>query len=182
MSKEDYIIKDIEGIPESITEKEILTILTDASIPRSAKILLVEYLHFGSTDLTKHQLKGLYGAIATGTTPTKDHSKQVVEMGYFGNVWVRKQYYPKKDVDTIGHKHVHDHVSLLAQGSLIVHVEGFAPQVYTAPTFFVIKAEHNHRLVPLSDNTVAYCIFALRDEDGELTDEYNGDNSPYRAL
>jgi hypothetical protein len=27
-----------------------------------------------------------------------------------------------------------------------------------------------------------YCVFALRDENGEVTDVYSGDNSPYEGL
>mgnify|MGYP006406333819 CR=1 FL=1 len=51
-----------------------------------------------------------------------------------------------------GHIHPFDHLTLLAYGSLQVTVNG--------------KAEHEHELVALEDNTVAFCIHALRDGNG----------------
>lgn len=101
------------------------------------------------------------------------------EMGYFGNVWVRKQYYPTKDTVHEGHKHHHDHVTMLATGRVRVEVEGYEPTEFVAPTFFVVKAEHHHKITALEDETVAFCVFALRNSDGTLSDHYNGDNSPY---
>jgi hypothetical protein len=104
------------------------------------------------------------------------------ELGYFGNIWVRQNYLEKAGDSHPGHKHHFDHVSLLATGKVRVTVEGYPPKEFTAPTFIVIKREHNHQFEALEDGTLWYCVFALRDVDGEVTDIYSGDNSPYDAL
>jgi hypothetical protein len=104
----------------------------------------------------------------------------MTEMGFFGNIWVRQNWLAQKGDDNGGgHTHHFDHVTLLAQGRVKVEVEGFEPKVFIAPTFIVIKKEHKHRFTALEDKTLYYCVFALRDVDGEVTDFYSGDNSPY---
>lgn len=103
----------------------------------------------------------------------------ITEMGYYGNIWVRKQFYAKATDIRDGHKHKHDHVSLIATGSVNVFVEGEEPKTFKAPTFITIAAEKEHQIVALEDNTTVFCVFALRNEDGTLTDLYNDDNSPY---
>jgi len=78
-------------------------------------------------------------------------------MGYFGNVWVRQNILEKVgDTNGGGHKHKFDHVS---------------PKEFTAPTFIVVRKEHNHKFTALEDDTIWYCIFALRDLDGEPIEE-----------
>lgn len=102
------------------------------------------------------------------------------ELGYFGNIWVRQNWLEKAGHDNGGgHTHYFDHVSLLARGEVLVAVEGFPPKKFTAPTFIVIKKEHKHKFTALTDDTLYYCVFALRDVDGEVTDIYGEDNSPY---
>lgn len=109
-------------------------------------------------------------------------SAKTHELGYFGNIWVRQNLL-KYAGDTVGgHLHHFDHVSLLATGKVIVEVDGFEPKEFSAPTFIVIKKEHKHRFTALEDNTLWYCVFALRDVDGNVTDIYSGNNSPYGAL
>lgn len=34
-------------------------------------------------------------------------------------------------------------------------------------------------MTALEDDTLYYCVFALRDVDGNVTDIYSGNNSPY---
>lgn len=101
------------------------------------------------------------------------------ELGYFGNIWVRQNLLEKAGDIHPGHEHYFDHVSLLATGKVEVTVEGYPPKEFTAPTFIVIKKEHKHTFRALTDNTLWYCVFALRDVDGDVTDIYSGDNSPY---
>jgi quercetin dioxygenase-like cupin family protein len=69
-----------------------------------------------------------------------------------------------------GHTHQFDHLTLLASGSLRVTVEGKTTD-FKAPHMIYIHKDKNHELVALEDNTVAYCIHALRDKDsGEILD------------
>jgi len=96
----------------------------------------------------------------------------IADLGYFGNIWVRQNLLEKVgDSNGGGHTHKFDHVSLLTQGKVSVEVEGFPSKEFTAPTFIVIRKEHRHRFTALEDNSIWYCVFALRDLDGEPIDE-----------
>lgn len=103
------------------------------------------------------------------------------ELGYFGNIWVRQNILEKAGDLHPGHKHHFDHVSLLVSGRVRVTVDGYEPKEFSAPTFVVIKKEHNHKFEALTDNVLWYCVFALRDVNGDVTDFYSGDNSPYNS-
>ena len=65
----------------------------------------------------------------------------------------------------LGHTHPFDHLTLLASGSLKVIVDG-AETVFKAPHMIYIRKDKVHELIALEDNTVAYCIHALRDGNG----------------
>lgn len=152
-------------------------VLTDPAVPFAVKETLLFLLHRDGAALEAEALEALVGE-------GRGHywRQQTETMGVVGNVWVRVQHYPRADVIVKGHKHHHDHLSLLARGRLLVYVEGCQPVEYSAPAFFLVPAEHEHRLVPLEPETLAYCIFALRGEDGEVVGEWNGDETPYGAV
>jgi hypothetical protein len=104
----------------------------------------------------------------------------VNQMGYFGNIWVRSHTFAKVgDTNGEGHKHNFDHVTLLAVGSVLVEIEGHEPKRFDAPTFIVIDKNKAHKFTSLTDNVVYYCVFAVRDINGEVTDIYGDSNSPY---
>jgi hypothetical protein len=102
------------------------------------------------------------------------------ELGMFGNIWVRQNFIEKAGkTNGGGHKHKFDHVSLLSQGSVEVEIEGYPPKQFTAPTFIVVRKEHNHKFTALTDNVMWYCVFAMRDLDGEpLEDLYGVEHDP----
>ena len=93
------------------------------------------------------------------------------ELGYFGNIWIRQNLLEKAGQSNMGHKHKFDHVTLLTEGTVQVEIDGYPPKKFSAPTFIVIRKEHNHKFTALTDNATWYCIFALRDLDGEPIDE-----------
>ena len=101
------------------------------------------------------------------------------DLGYFGNIWVRQVELQNAGDITSGHYHLFDHVSLLVQGTVEVEVEGNPPKIFTAPTFIVIKKERPHKLKAISDNVVWYCVFAIRDVDGDVTDIVPETSRPY---
>lgn len=114
----------------------------------------------------------------------RDHQNlsNVFQMGYFGNIWVRSHVFKKTgDTNGGGHYHYFDHVTLVISGGVLVEVDGFEPKEFWAPKFIVIDKNHKHKFTALKDNTIYYCVFALRDNNGELTDMYTSDNSPYLA-
>lgn len=101
------------------------------------------------------------------------------QMGYFGNIWVRSHHMSGVgDTNGGGHKHNFDHVTLLAVGSVEVEVEGQDPKTFVAPTFIVIDKDHRHKITALTDDVVYYCVFALRDLDGTVSEIYSKNNSP----
>lgn len=103
----------------------------------------------------------------------------VDQMGYYGNIWVRSHYLAKQGDDNGGgHTHNFDHVTLLAVGNVLVEVEGSQPKEFKAPTFIVIDKDKKHKFTALTDGVVYYCVFAVRDLDGNVVDLYDGDNSP----
>ena len=101
------------------------------------------------------------------------------QLGYFGNIWIRQNFIPTAGLVSPGHTHHFDHVSLLVSGSVRVEVDGYEPKEFVAPTFIMIKKDYKHKFTALEDNTLWYCVFALRDVDGEITDIYDGSNWPY---
>jgi len=70
----------------------------------------------------------------------------------------------------VGHTHQFDHLTLLAKGRLKVTVEGISTE-FTAPNMLYIHKDKVHELEALTNETVAYCIHALRDkENNEILD------------
>lgn len=60
-----------------------------------------------------------------------------------------------------GHSHQFDHLTLLATGKLKVTVEEKTTE-FIAPHMIFIAKDKYHELEALEDNTIAYCIHALR--------------------
>lgn len=83
-----------------------------------------------------------------------------------GNVYVRRMHFTKAGCTERGHSHTYDHITFLERGKLGVEVAG-RQAVYEGPTAIKIVAGHIHTLVALTDDTVAYCLHALRDKDSE---------------
>ena len=105
--------------------------------------------------------------------------KKEHELGYFGNIWVRQNVLEKAGDTTDGHYHLFDHVSLLAKGTVEVEIEGYPPKQFVSPTFIVIKKEYKHKFTAVTDDVLWYCVFAIRDENGELTDIYPETSNPF---
>jgi quercetin dioxygenase-like cupin family protein len=97
-------------------------------------------------------------------------SEPVVQIGCVANLWSRMMHFRKAGDIEHGHTHQFDHLTLLAKGRLKVTVEGVATE-FTAPHMIYIHKDKVHELVALTDDTVAYCIHALRDkENNEILD------------
>ena len=93
----------------------------------------------------------------------------VVHIGCVANLYSRMMHFKKAGDIEQGHKHQFDHLTLLAKGRLQVTVESKATE-FVAPHMLYIRADKNHELVALSDDTVAYCIHALRTPEGDIID------------
>jgi quercetin dioxygenase-like cupin family protein len=87
-----------------------------------------------------------------------------VKIGCVANLWSKQMIFHKKGDYEQGHSHLFDHLTLLAYGKLSVTVDDNTTE-FSAPQMIYIKAGKFHKLTALEDNTVAYCIHALRDGD-----------------
>jgi quercetin dioxygenase-like cupin family protein len=93
-----------------------------------------------------------------------------ITIGCVANLYSRMMHFKRAGDTEIGHTHQFDHLTLLAKGKLKVTVEG-VPTEFTAPHMIYIHKDKVHELEALTDETVAYCIHALRDKDtGEILD------------
>ncbi len=97
---------------------------------------------------------------------TQEGNAAIAPMGYFGNVWIRGQYYLKKGDSHLGHKHNYDHMTMVVTGSVEVYVGDDEPVLYVAPTFFEVPAEKEHNITAMDDGTSLFCVFAVRDKEG----------------
>jgi quercetin dioxygenase-like cupin family protein len=96
-------------------------------------------------------------------------SQPNVNIGCVKNLFVRQMHFAAAGDSEQGHAHSVDHVTLLAKGRMSVRINEEVTE-FTAPQIIYIKAELQHELVALSDNTVTYCIHALREPSGDIID------------
>lgn len=89
-----------------------------------------------------------------------------IKIGCVANLWSRMMLFERAGDVEEGHSHLFDHLTLLASGSLRVTVEGKTTE-FKAPHMIYIQKEKLHELVALEDNTLAYCIHALRGEGSD---------------
>ena len=111
----------------------------------------------------------LYGI---NPTPAKDIDQIVnidlqPEHFFAGGVYAKKMII-KKDTQVPTHKHIFDHLSLLAQGRVRVTVGKIITE-YVAPVVIEIKKDMVHTVVALEDS-VWFCIHATDVIDPETID------------
>ena len=93
-------------------------------------------------------------------------------IGYIGNVWIRVHKFVSAGEVHAGHKHKFDHVSFLMKGRARVTVEGRSTD-YSAINFIKIDKDLNHEIVALEEGTEWWCVFAVRDDNGEIAQVVN---------
>lgn len=92
-------------------------------------------------------------------------SEPNISIGCVANLYSRMMHFVKAGDTEEFHTHQFDHLTLLAKGKLRVTVDGQVSE-FTAPHMIYIRKDKVHELVALADDTVAYCIHALRDGNG----------------
>jgi len=85
-----------------------------------------------------------------------------IQIGCVSNLWSKMMHFKKAGDVEEGHAHQFDHLTLLARGVLDVQVDGVITR-FTAPHMIFIKQGAVHELTAVEDDTLAYCIHALRD-------------------
>jgi quercetin dioxygenase-like cupin family protein len=92
------------------------------------------------------------------------------------NLWLRQMVFKNKGDKNEGHIHNYDHVTLLTTGSVRVHVEGKCSD-FIAPQMIYVQKGKAHFIEALEDETIAYCVHALRDKD--TSDILDPDQIPF---
>ena len=90
----------------------------------------------------------------------------ITNLACVSNLWLRQMSFLKAGDQIEGHTHNFDHVTLLAKGSVEVDVEG-QKSIFKAPQMIYIIAGKSHYLTALEDDTLAYCVHALRSGERE---------------
>lgn len=84
-----------------------------------------------------------------------------VKLGCVANLYSRMMHFEKAGDCELTHTHSFDHLTLLAHGSVKCVVDG-QETIFNAPHMIYIHKDKNHEFTALEDNTVAYCIHAMR--------------------
>jgi quercetin dioxygenase-like cupin family protein len=97
-------------------------------------------------------------------------SSPLVQIGYVSNLFCRMMHFEKAGDMEVPHTHEFDHLTLLARGKLSVELDD-KDNIFDAPCMIYIKKHKIHKITALTDNTVAYCIHALREPGtGDILD------------
>jgi hypothetical protein len=95
-----------------------------------------------------------------------------------GNVFIRPTVCAKAGDGRDGHKHNFDHTTIVFRGA--VHVKAKLPngrvieQDFKAPSHFLVKAEVEHQIVALVDDTEFWCVYSHRTPQGDIVQEHTG--------
>ena len=88
------------------------------------------------------------------------------KMACVSNLWMRQMHFIKAGDRNDGHTHNFDHITLLAKGSVTVDVDGNLTD-FVAPHMIYIAKGKRHYLIAKEDDTLAYCVHALRTGERE---------------
>ena len=105
--------------------------------------------------------------------------KPEISLSCVASVYVRQMHFKKAGDVEHGHAHKFDHQTLLAKGSLKIFLNG-QETVFHAPHIILIRKDQFHELVALEDDTLCYCIHALRDAENGV-DIIDPDSIPLGA-
>lgn len=95
-------------------------------------------------------------------------SHPIPKISLVSNTWVKQMHFVKAGDVNEGHTHIFDHQTLLGKGRVRVTVNGKESE-FAAPTIIFIRAGFEHKLEALEDDTICYCIHAIR--DGERVED-----------
>lgn len=155
-------------------EDELYRALTNPELSRGSKVALALALHT-SPFMSADEIKSY--PYSADDRDAQEYETE--ELGFYGNVWVRSRTYAKAGDRNDGHKHNHDHVSLVV-GKMLCHVEGMEPTIIEN-SFHIVPKEHEHYFVALTDNCKVFCVYAMHDVDGESAEFYGPKNVPWKT-
>ena len=101
-----------------------------------------------------------------------------------GNVFIRKNHMPSKGLIVNGHTHNFDHTTIVFSGG--IHVKAKLPdgrvidRDFYAPNHCLIRAEVEHEITSLVDDTEFWCVYSHRTPQGDVVQEYTGFDKGYQ--
>lgn len=77
------------------------------------------------------------------------------------DLFVKQMHLKRAGDGAAQHSHEHDHVTMLARGSVDLWLDGKLVDRYEAPVPIPVKAGTKHAFVAVVDDTILYCIHNL---------------------
>lgn len=108
--------------------------------------------------------------------PIYNFNSDPYEAGSFGGINVMKIYFKEIGMTYKGHKHCHDHISLLMSGSVSIKIPDYSDKIFKAPTYITIREGYTHEITSLEDNTLWWCLWPSGEDEDE---KFEKENSPY---
>jgi|KBSMisStaDraftv2_1062788.scaffolds.fasta_scaffold1424112_1 hypothetical protein len=96
-----------------------------------------------------------------------------------GGIFARPHHFEKKGDKHRGHYHRQDHVTIVGRGGVLCEIENEDPKEVWAPAIIPVPKDKKHNFTALEDNTNYFCVFVLRDKNGEITTIYDGNDDMY---
>ena len=103
--------------------------------------------------------------VATVGAPDAPLGHPQCKITVVANVVTVMWHFAKAGQKATGHKHPHDHQTLLAHGAISCVADGVR-STFEAPHVIVVRAGVHHEFEALTDDTTFFCIHALRNGDG----------------
>lgn len=95
-----------------------------------------------------------------------------------GNIFIRPMKFEKAGQKREGHKHNFDHTTVVFKGAVRVRARLPSGQTierdFVAPAHFLVKAEVEHEIAALADDTEAWCVYSHRTPQGDVVQEFTG--------
>jgi hypothetical protein len=100
-----------------------------------------------------------------------------------GNIFIRAISERNAGDRVDGHTHTFDHTTILFSGAVCVRATLPSGRViereFTAPAHFLIRKDVTHEITALKDGTTYWCVYAHRDRQGDVVQEYSGWGGAY---
>ncbi len=91
-------------------------------------------------------------------------NEALISIGCVSNIYVRQMHFVNAGDVEFGHSHCFDHLSLLAKGKVLCIVNDKETE-FCAPAMIFIKKDTMHEFVSLENDSLIYCIHAIRNGD-----------------
>lgn len=108
----------------------------------------------------------------------------MTDIAVAGPIAIRRFVLEHECQELQGHKHNYDHTTLVLRGSIRVSYsyqhegkEVSGSHDYSIGESFVVKAEVEHTIKSLEPNSMYACIFSHRDFDGNVVQNYIGNEA-----